>query len=223
MSGSINYKLKYQQLKSQFMDSIDVAFRLGYEQGAQQATIDSNQQQMQQQQAQAQLGQQPGQPGQDQSVGQFSNNQKGSSAGAEQMGNPNAASTHSAQPDSLQESENPAGSELDQHIAELEGMLKSEDATVAGLLEITSKIKNLRQSMELKKSSMAISAISQALHKPAFNLGVQASHNLSDSSKAAVNMQEKIVSDIMAQWDEESNKTSKDISDILNLAGFKKD
>jgi hypothetical protein len=70
---------------------------------------------------------------------------------------------------------------------------------------------------------MAIPAIAKALHKPAFKMGRQASHNLTNTAKQAVTMQEKIVSDIMKSWDNESDRASKDIMDILNLNNIKKD
>lgn len=54
-----DYKLKYEDLKLKFMDAVDVSFRLGFEQGAQQAQVQQAQQQAQE--AQMQQGEQPGQ------------------------------------------------------------------------------------------------------------------------------------------------------------------
>lgn len=53
------WKLKYQDLKLKFLDAVDVSFRLGFEQGAQQAQV----QQAEMATQQAQMTQ--GQPGQD--------------------------------------------------------------------------------------------------------------------------------------------------------------
>jgi hypothetical protein len=55
-----DYKIKYADLKLKFHDAVDVAFRLGFEQGANNAQL----QQAQQAQAAAQPGM-PGQPGED--------------------------------------------------------------------------------------------------------------------------------------------------------------
>jgi len=53
-----DYKLKYEDLKLKFMDAVDVSFRLGFEQGAQQAQV----QQAQQQAQEAQPGQEQQDP-----------------------------------------------------------------------------------------------------------------------------------------------------------------
>jgi len=215
MSNQINYKQKYQELKMKFMESVDAAFRLGFEQGAVQAQQDQMMQQQQQQQEQdaAMQGQQPGQ----------GFGAEGSPAGAEQQANPGG----DAAPAGLQDSEHPDGSELDQHIAKLESMLKSETpANPADLILLTSKIQSLRKSMtqeiELKKSARAIPAIARNLHKPAFKIGVQASHNMTSNAKAAVGMQEKIVTDIMKSWEEEEQKASSSIKKILSVDNLSK-
>lgn len=212
MSNQINYKQKYQELKMKYMESVDAAFRLGYEQGQVQATQDAAQQQQQQaQEQQQQAGQGFG--------------AEGSPAGTEQQANPNGEQPGGSdiQPDS----ENPAGSELDQHIEKLESMLKSDSpANPADLILLTGKIQNLRKSMkeaaELRKSSLAIPAIARNLHKPAFKIGVQASHNMNDNAKRAVGMQEKIVTDIMKSWEEEENRASKSIKQILSVENLSK-
>lgn len=213
MSNQINYKQKYQELKAKFMESVDAAFRLGFEQGAVQAQQDMmmmQQQQAMEMQAQAQSDA-PGQEG-------YGN--QGSPAGAEQMQNPNGEEV--GQPDS----QNPAGSELDQHIQKLESMLGKSELSPAELMET---VQNLRKSQaklveaqELKKSAKAIPAIAKALHKPAFKIGQQASHNMNSNAKAAITMQHKIVSDIMKSWEAEENKASKDIKAVLNLEGLNK-
>lgn len=215
MSNQINYKQKYEELKLHYMQDVDAAFRLGFEQGSVQGQQDAQMQQQQQQQeqdaAQAQVGQGFG--------------AEGSPAGAEQQANPGGAGGQIG--DMEPDSENPAGSELDQHIAKLESMLgKSENLNPTELLAVTSQIKSLRKSMadavEMKKSYKAISGISKALHKPAFKIGVQASHNMNSNAKAAVGMQEKIVSDIMKSWEDEEQRASKSIKNILNVEGLGK-
>lgn len=218
MSNQINYKQKYQELKMKFMESVDAAFRLGFEQGAVQGQQDAT---MQQQQAQ--------QEAEAAQAGGFGEGQgsEGSPAGAEQMANPNGGAIGDMEPDS----ENPAGSELDQHIAKLESMLKSETpANPADLILLTEQIRGAQKKMveqaafnrEMKKSYKAIPAIAKALHKPAFKIGQQASHNMTSNAKAAVGMQEKIVNDLMKAMDEEEKKASNSIQQILNVDALTK-
>jgi hypothetical protein len=210
MSNQVNYKQKYEELKMKFMESVDQAFRLGFEQGAVQGMQDA---QMQQQQVQQEADQNAAGIGQ----GQGS---EGSPAGAEQMANPNGGSVGDMEPDS----ENPAGSELDQHIAKLESMVSKAETKPADLLKAISELQSLRKSQaaqitfgrEMKKSYQAIPGIAQALHKPAFKMSQQASHNMNSNAKAAVGMQEKIVGDIMKSWEEEEKNATSDIQKILN-------
>jgi len=210
MSNSqVNYKQKYEELKMKFMESVDTAFRLGFEQGAVQGMQDA---QMQQQQAQQEAEQNAAGIGQ----GQGS---EGSPAGTEQMENPNGGGI-----DDVPDSENPAGSELDQHIAKLESMVSKSETPFADLAKAISDLKSVRKSQtnnitfgrEMKKSTQAISGIAKALHKPAFKLSVQASHNMNSNAKSAVGMQEKIVGDIMKSWAEEEKTATSDIQKILN-------
>jgi hypothetical protein len=67
----------------------------------------------------------------------------------------------------------------------------------------------------MKKSYKAIPAIAKALHKPAFKIGQQASHNMTSNAKAAVGMQEKIVSDLMKAMADEETKATNSIQNIL--------
>lgn len=211
--NSLNYKQKYQELKMKYMQDVDVAFRLGFEQGQVQGQQDAQMQAQQHQQEQMNAQQGSIQEG---------HGSIGSPAGAEQQANPNGGQIGDMEPDS----ENPAGSELDQHIEKLESMLKSEQSNPADLILLTSKIQNLRKSMkeaiELRKSAKAIPAIAKALHKPAFKIGVQASHNLTNNAKQAVNMQEKIVSDLMKAMADEEVKATKSIKSILAVESLTK-
>jgi hypothetical protein len=212
MSNSqVNYKQKYEELKMKFMEAVDQAFRIGFEQGAVQGMQDAQMQQQQmqaEQQAQAQGG-----------IGQGQGSE-GSPAGAEQMANPNGGSVGDMEPDS----ENPAGSELDQHIAKLESMVSKAEASPTDLAKAISELQSLRKAeaakitfnREMKKSQAAVPGIVKALHKPAFKLGVQASHNMNSNAKQAVGMQAKIVEDIMKSWEEEEKSATSDIQKILN-------
>lgn len=201
-SGPINWKLKYQQLKLQFMESVDVAYRLGIENGMLQAQNEAAQQQKMQAQ----------QNPQDQQS--FGDNYQGSPAGEEQMGNPNAQNTHAAKEQPFSDQ-----SELDKHITELESMLSKSELSHTDLKKV---VDDLKKAQDLKKSSQAISGISKALHTPAFKISTQAQHNMSDNSKKALTMQHKIVQDIMAKWDASENLTSNKITDILSIEGILK-
>lgn len=201
--NEINYKMKYQELKSKFMSAVDSAFRLGFEQGM------KEEQMSQMAQAQQQAMNQPGIPGQED--------------GTEQAEVPQGAEQEQVQ----EISAHPEGSELDQHIAKLESMLGKSEIKEEDLKKAIEDFKNFqamrKQEMELKKSAQAIKGISKALHKPKFKMSVQASHNLKDASKKAVTMQEKIVKDIMKSWAEEEKKASDGIQGILKIEGLTND
>ena len=211
MSNQVNYKQKYEELKMRYMQDVDTAFRIGFEQGSVQAQQDQmmQQQQAQQEQEAAMAGQQPGQ----------GHGSEGTPAGAEQQANPNGGQIGDMEPDS----ENPAGSELDQHIAKLESMVAKTETTPADLSKAINDIKSFRaNAVEMKKSYKAISGISKALHKPAFKIGVQASHNMNDNAKRAVGMQEKIVTDIMKSWADEEQTAASKVTKILGIEGLTK-
>lgn len=209
----INYKNKYMALRAKYMEDLDMAFRLGMEQGVQQAQQD----QMAQQQAeQAQMeaaaaAGMGGDPNQPEQPGQ---------SGEEQ---PPGQDPMAGQP-----------TELDQHISQLEGMLGSSkepaDAeskkNFDNLKKSLESIKAIRkaelQAIQFKKSEMAIKGIANALHKPKFKMGANASHNLNSNAKAAVSLQHRIVNDVMSKMEEEEKKASKNIRDILDVEGITK-
>lgn len=188
-----DWKLKYQDLKLKFLDALDVSFRLGFEQGANNAQIQQAQQDQMAAQ-QAQMGQQPGQPGQDELAG-----------------------------NSGQLGQQPDGSELDQHIDQLESMLQK---TEAGSLEYINLKKSLdgiksfqhglKQTSELRKSEHAIAAIGKAMKSP-YTFSKTATKNLSEHGKRALNDQEKIVENLMKSFEEEEKKVSETITKTLNF------
>lgn len=217
MSAEINYKKKYFELRNRYINDMDMAYRLGMEQGAQQEQMNQMAQQ-QQQQAELQaaqaagMGAQPGQPG---------------AEGGE--GAPPAPGMEDA-----------GGSELDQHINQLEGMLKPQGSGAEGasgapggdpkamaqMQKALDGIKSFRksqlQAIEMRKSSEAIKGIAKALHRPAFKLSVNATHNMNDTAKRAVTMQEKVVTDIMSKWENEEKTMGNDITKILGIEGLTK-
>lgn len=225
----INYKKKYLELRAKYISDLDMAFRLGMEQGQQQAQqqqaleAQAQAQEMEQQQKLAEAsgmgGEQPGQPGQPGQEG----GQPPQAGQEESMGQETEAQANPGM-------EPNGGSELDQHISKLEGMLGGSKAQGPEQQEIKKSleaIKSLRKaekfSSDMKKSDMAIKGIAKALHKPAFKVGVQAQHNMTDNAKKAVTLQHKIVNDIMKAWKSEETKASHDIKSILNIENLTKE
>ena len=218
MNAEINYKKKYLELRAKYIGDLDMAFRLGVEQGMQtaqqqqavEAQAKAEQMQMKQQQMamQAQNGGEEGGPPKPNKPGETPDSE------GPDMGEPSTPESGMGDIQAQQRS-----SELDQHIGKLEGMLGSNsDPEVKKSLDA---ILNLRKAeklaMDMKKSEEAIKGIAKALHKPAFKVGVQANHNLSSNAKEAVSMQHKIVNDIMKSWAAEESRAEKDIKNILNV------
>lgn len=129
-----------------------------------------------------------------------------------------------AQPDQEMNSpESPDGSEMDQHISQLESMLQKpsmDDQAQASMQKSLAGIRefqhSLKQASELRKSEKAIAAIGKAMKSP-FTMSKSATKNLSDSGKKALNDQEKIVEDLMKSFAEEEAKASEAIHKTLNF------
>jgi DNA polymerase III gamma/tau subunit len=209
MSQEINYKKKYLELRGKYINDLDMAFRLGVEQGMQQAQqqqaidakAEAQEMQMQQKQIEAQ-----GMAAQ--------NTPEGESAptNPEQPG-------EGPKPPGMPDQTEQQGSELDQHIGKLEGLLgsSSEPEIQKSLQALMSLRKAQRDALDMKKAESAIQGIAKALHKPAFKFGVQAAANLTDNAKKSVTLQHKIVNDVMKAWADEDSKASKDIKNILDI------
>lgn len=118
------------------------------------------------------------------------------------------------------------GSELDQYIAQLESMVGNKDSSEEEVKKALDGIKSFRknqlQQIELKKSAQAIPEISKALHKPSFKMNVIATQNMTDNSKKAVSMQQKIVTDIMEKWEKEEHKAAQEIKKAIDIEGLLK-
>ena len=207
MSGRIDYKQKYQELKARFVSSIDSAWRDGFENGAQSAQMEQVQQQQAQadQMAMAANGQpQPGQPG-----------EEGAAPGEE------AEQGEAGQP----QSQNPNGDELDQHIQKLEGMLgKSEiDAfQLQDLKKTLSDIRSLQVQINLTKSMASIKNTRMTPLKKSQPLSPRVQANLPEPAKKALSLQEKIVADVFSKWEKDESQAASSISDILNVDGIVK-
>lgn len=217
MSAEINYKNKYMELRAKYMNDLDMAFRLGFEQGGQQAQQD----QMAQQQADAQAMQQAAMSGQGGEEGGGFPGQDGGGEQPSQPGQePGAAPGQPGQPSEA------GGSELDQHIGKLESMLNKPGAKPEEIQKSMQGLIALRkaelQTIELRKSAAAIPAIAKALHRPKFKMNAVASHNLKDNAKQAVSLQHKIVSDVMNKMELEEKRATTDISKLLEVEGLTK-
>jgi hypothetical protein len=195
MPAELNWKNKYLELRSKYINDIDMAFRLGYEQGMQGA----QQQQAQEQKTQMEQAQQL------QAQGLNGDNGEGK---APRLGDEGGEIEQPGQSPGTEQS-----SELDQHIGKLETMLSSTpDAEIKKSLQALVTLRKAeKEAMELKKSAAAIPGIIKALHKPSFKLGVTAAHNLTENSKKTITLQHKIVNDIFKSWQTEEAKASKDI------------
>lgn len=204
------------ELRAKYMNDLDMAFRLGFEQGGQQAQQD----QMAQQQADAQAMQQAALAGQggEEGSGGFPGQE-----GGEQPAQSGEAEAAPGQPGQPAEA---GGSELDQHIGKLESMLNKPGAKPEEIQKSMQNLISLRkaelQAIKLRKSAAAIPAIAKALHRPKFKMNAIASHNLKDNAKQAVSMQHKIVTDVMAKMELEEKRATTDISKLLEVEGLTK-
>lgn len=129
MNNKVDYKKKYLDLRSKFVSSLDVAYRLGYEQATKDATV--QQAQMQMQQAQMQMQQAAQQQGM---IGQ----QMGGSP--EEMA--------AAQDQELQEGQDQQpsedGNEVDQYIAQIEDLVNKTENVPEDLKKALQGIKAVK-------------------------------------------------------------------------------
>jgi hypothetical protein len=182
-----DYKIKYEDLKLKFHDAIDVAFRLGFEQGAQ----SSQMKQAEQAQAMAQSGGMPGQeqPQDSQEFGQ-------------QPSDGSELDQHIGTLESMLQKSDPTSPEALSLKKSLDG-IRSFQST-------------LRQASELKKSEHAIKEIGKAMKKP-LQMRPTATKNLSEHGKKALNDQEKIVEELMKSFAEEEKKVTEAITKTLDF------
>lgn len=218
--AEINYKQKYFQLKERFMSSVDTAFRLGIEQGMQQAQQQQMEQQAQEQaaleQAAAAGQNQPGQPGQD----------------GEAPGQPGEGAPGEDQPPA---SAHPEGSELDQHINQLESMLGKSEAGSDLHKELKKSLDGLKVFVnerklmaDIARGNAAIKTIAKNLSeksylpKPVRKPSAQAEANLPAAAKAALKMQQSIVDSVMADMEKEESAGKNAILSAISAEGASK-
>lgn len=203
----VDYKAKYLDLKTKYQETVDLAWRLGFEQGAQQAQLDQAAQQQAEasQMAMAANGQpQPGQEGEA---------APGEAAPGEEA--------QSGQP----QSQNPNGDELDSHIAKLESMLgKSEiDAfQLQDLKKTLSDIRSLQVQINLTKSLDSIKNTKFGKLQKSQPLSPRLQTNLPEPAKKALSLQENIVKSVFEKWSKDESQAASDINSILNVDGIVK-
>ena len=169
--SSTDYKIKYLDIRAKLIEVQDVAWRDGYEKGlkegeqaAQQAAL-QEQQMMEQQMMQAQGGMPP------------------EAQGGMEGEIPSGMET--AQPPMDEEQ----GSELDQHINELEQLVqKGEKPSVVSVRKIVEQLSGLRKNQKEKYSNKVIQTTSS---------------------------QKKLVDNILKKWEKESEKISSNLEEII--------
>jgi hypothetical protein len=179
----LDYKQKYKELRAKLLESTDVAYRLGFEEGLKEGELLAQQQMQQQQMAMQQAAMQGG--------GQI-DPQTGEPLPPEEGGGempPEMAAQEGGVPPEMMGEE--AGSELDQHIGELEGLVsKGEKPTVLAMRETVAKLTDLRKSQkeQIKKKGPQIASA-----------------------------QKKLVDGILKKWEKEANepKAKENIEQIL--------
>ena len=202
MAGVVNYKQKYEELKSRFMSAVDSAWNDGFQHGAQSAQMDQAAQQQQQNDAmmQAQAGQP--QPGEEQAEG------APEQAEGEAEGQPT--------------SQNPNEDQLGQHIEKLESMIgKSEISPMelSDLKKTLNDIRSLQVQINLTKSMNSIKSTKLAKSQ-SFTPKTKA--NLPEPAKKALTLQQEILDNVFKKWDTESSHAASGIASLLNIEGLSK-
>jgi hypothetical protein len=193
-----DYKAKYMDLKAKFMETVDLSWRLGYEQGLK----DSEMQQAQAQQQVDAMAQNP-------------------QSGPE--GSTEAAPTEGQEQPI---SQNPNGDdELGQHIEKLEGMLGKSEISPIEIQELKktlNDIRSLQVSINLTKSMESAKGAKMSRPFQPLKLNEKLQVNLKESAKKALSMQEEIVNSIFQKWEKDESKATNDINSILKIEGLSK-
>jgi Tfp pilus assembly protein FimV len=195
MEASV-YKQKYMSLKQRYQTDLDAAFRIGYEQGAKEAQLEAQMQQMQMQQqqmaaqqqamAQQQMAAQGGDPSQMSPEDQAMMEAQGAEGGEGQMP-PEAAE---AMPEEMAQS-----GELDSKIAELEDLLAKG---------------NKPNILTLRKAVVELSTLRKTQLE-----------SLNKKTKKIETKQRSVVKNILKKWQEESKSVTEDLDKILENEGLK--
>lgn len=196
---SSDYKTKYLDIRAKLKEATDVAFRLGYERGmkdgTQAAQMQAMAQQQQQQQA-AMMGGAPGQPGGDPSQDPSMQGGDPSQGGMPPEAGVDDGSQDPTMAGGEQEPEDAGGgSELDQHIDELQGLVsKGEKPSV----------------LDIRKAVQALAGIRKAQR----NVWAQ-------KAEKVIPAQKKLVDDMLKKWEKEAKKPSEGLEAIIREHGLK--
>ena len=193
-----DWKTKYLDIRAKLKEATDVAYRLGYERGmkdgTQAAQMQAMAQQQQQQAAMMQGGGMP--PGQDPSQGQDPSMQQGQDPAMMQGGDPSQdPSMQGAAPAPEEMGDEGGGSELDQHINELQSLVsKGEKPSVV----------NIRKAVE------ALAGIRKH-QKNVWQAKVE----------KIVPAQKAVVDNILKKWEKEAKKPSEGLEELIKQHGLK--
>jgi len=190
--SNVDYKTKYKEMKAKMLESVDVSYRLGYEQGFKEATQEAQMAQMQQQQQETAAMQQA-------AMGQDPNAQQDPNAMGAEGGMPPEAGGEpmggQMPPEDMgQEGEPEQGGELDQYLAELENMVsKGEKPSVIDLRNKVTEIATLRKSQKERMKS---------------------------NRQQVVSAQKSIVDNLIKKWGSKTEETSEDIEKLIREKGI---
>lgn len=202
-----NFKLKYLELRNKFLESTDLAYRLGYERGLKDSQVQQMQQQVQMaqqqaKQAQQMMGQQqnqnnPNQGGQmpPQDVSNMPQDQNAPTMA--QDGQPVVDNQGLIQPTAPQGQDFEEPTELDQYLNELEDLVsKGEKPKVLDLRKKVDEIITLRKAQKEK---------------------------MKNNKKEIVSSQKKLVDSILTKWETEAKKGIDNLEDALANGGIEID
>jgi hypothetical protein len=196
----VDYRMKYKEMKAKMLESIDVSYRLGYEQGYKEATQEAQMAQIQQQMQQAQMMQQAAM-GAQQDPNAMAAQGASPDQQAEMMGQEVSPEMQGGMPEMQGQEMNPEeemegsqANELDQYLAELESMVaKGEKPNVLDLRKKFTEISNLRKAQKDKMKS---------------------------NRQQVVSAQKSIVDNLIKKWTSKTEETSEDIEKLIREKGI---
>jgi len=193
--ATIDYKAKYQEMRTRLLESTDVAYRLGFEQGMKEGQMQAQQQQMADMQAQQMAAQglgpdgqplQPGMEGGDPNAMPPGGDPAAMGVDPSMMQDPNAMPMEEGQ-----------GGELDSKLAELQSLVeKGEKPKVLDLRKIVNELATVRKNQI---------------------------NEFKNKNKKVESAQRSLVKNIIKKWESESKSVTDDLEDILSTDGLKLD
>jgi hypothetical protein len=196
----IDYKAKYKDLKTKYLETVDLAWRLGYEQGLKDSQLDQAQQALAQPQMDPNA--QPGMPGQEEVEGASSEAQPGEESAAP--------------------SNNPNQDELGDHIEKLEGMLGKSEISSLDLQDLKKTLNDIRSLQVSINLTKTMESAKHAKLAKSYTFSPKTKANLPPVAQKALNTQEEILKSVFQKWENESKQASNDISSILGIEGITK-